>query len=95
MKKIHITISGKVQGVGFRYWLHQKSNERNVYGWVKNKITGEVEAVLIGDCKNVDEILELCKQGPLSSKVTNIKTQNYKQEYPKKSFNILSENEKT
>ena len=94
MKKIHITISGKVQWVGFRYWLYQKSNERNVCGWVKNKITGEVEAVLIGDCKNVDEILKLCKTGPLSSKVTNIKTQNYKQEYFKKSFNILSENEK-
>ena len=93
MKK-HIVITGKVQGVGFRYWLYQAAKQRNIDGWVKNKISGEVEAVLIGDCKNADEILELCKQGPLSSKVTNIKTQNYKQEYFKKSFNILSENEK-
>ena len=92
MKKVHIIISGKVQGVGFRYWLYQKSNERNVYGWVKNKFNGDVEAVLIGDYKNVDEILELCKKGPLSSKVTYVKTQNYEQEYPKKSFNILSAN---
>ena len=92
MKKIHIIISGKVQGVGFRYWLYQKSNERNVYGWVKNKITGEVEALLIGDYKDVDEILELCKKGPLSSKVTNIEIQNYKQEYFKRSFHIFSEN---
>ena len=94
MKKIHITISGKVQGVGFRYWLYQKSNERNVYGWVKNKITGEVEALLIGDYKDVDEILELCKKGPLSSRVTKIKIQNYKQLYFKKSFFILNENKK-
>ena len=92
MKKVHIIISGKVQGVGFRYWLYQNSNERNVYGWVKNKFNGDVEAVLIGDYKNVDEILELCKKGPLSSKVTYVKTQNYEQEYPKKSFNILSTN---
>ena len=92
MKKIHIIISGKVQGVGFRYWLYQKSNERNVYGWVKNKITGEVEALLIGNYKDVNEILELCKKGPLSSKVTNIEIQNYKQEYFKKSFYILNEN---
>ena len=90
MKKIHITISGKVQGVGFRYWLYQKSNERNVCGWVKNKINGNVEAVLIGDYKDVEEILELCMKGPVSSKVTNIKTQNYKQEYYKESFYILS-----
>ena len=92
MKKIHITILGKVQGVGFRYWLYQKSKERNVNGWVKNKITGEVEAILIGNPKDVDEIIELCKSGPPSSKVTNIKTQNYKQEYFKKSFYILKEN---
>ena len=94
MKKIHIIISGRVQGVGFRYWLYQKSNERNVYGWVKNKITGEVEALLIGDYKDVNEILELCKKGPLSSRVTNIEIQNYKQEYFKKSFYILNENKK-
>ena len=90
MKKIHIITSGKVQGVGFRYWLYQNSNERNVYGWVKNKFNGDVEAVLIGSYKDVNEVLELCKKGPLSSKVTNIKTQNYKQEYYKKSFYILS-----
>ena len=94
MKKIHIIISGRVQGVGFRYWLYQKSNEKNVYGWVKNKITGEVEALLIGDYKDVDEILELCKKGPLSSRVTNIEIQNYNQEYFKKSFYILNENKK-
>ena len=92
MKKIHITISGKVQGVGFRYWLYQKSNERNVYGWVKNKIDGDVEAVLIGKYKDVDEIIELCKKGPHSSKVTYTKTQNYEQKYLKKSFDILSTN---
>ena len=92
MKKVHIVISGKVQGVGFRYWLYQNSNERNVYGWVKNKFNGDVEAVLIGSYKNVEEILELCKKGPLSSKVTYIKIQNYEQEYSKKSFNILDTN---
>ena len=92
MKKVHIVISGKVQGVGFRYWLYKNSNERNVHGWVKNKFNGDVEAVLIGSYKNVDEILELCKKGPLSSKVTYIKIQNYEQEYPKKSFDILNEN---
>ena len=89
MKKIHITISGKVQGVGFRYWLHQKSNERDVYGWVKNVITGEVEAVLIGNYKDVDEILELCKKGPPSSRVKNITIQNYNVEKFEKSFHIL------
>ena len=92
MKKVHIIISGKVQGVGFRYWLYQNSNKRDVYGWVKNKFNGDVEAVLIGNYKNVDEILKLCKKGPFSSKVTYVQIQNYEQEYSKKSFDILGSN---
>ena len=55
MKK-HIIIKGKVQGVGFRYWLYKAAIQRNINGWVKNKISGEVEAVLIGNCKKVEEI---------------------------------------
>ena len=59
MKK-HIVITGKVQGVGFRYWLHKAAVRNNINGWVKNKIDGDVEAVLIGNYKDVDEIIELC-----------------------------------
>ena len=47
MKK-HIIIKGKVQGVGFRHWLYVKATEKNISGWVKNKMTGEVEALLVG-----------------------------------------------
>ena len=89
MKK-HIIISGKVQGVGFRYWLHKKANKKNIRGWVKNKITGEVETLLIGDDEDVQEVIKQCEQGPHSSNVTQVKIQDYKQEYSKKSFYILS-----
>ena len=88
-KKIHIVITGKVQGVGFRYWLYQIANEKNVYGWVKNKNTNKVEAVLIGDDNCVNSIIKLCEKGPSFSNVTNVKIQNYQQEYHKKSFDIL------
>ena len=52
MKK-HIVISGRVQGVGFRYWLQSIAVKKNIFGWVKNKITGEVEALIIGHEKEV------------------------------------------
>ena len=42
--------------------------------------------------KSTKEIIKLCKKGPHSSNVTRIKTQDYKQEYPKKSFDILNSN---
>ena len=89
MKRIHIIIIGTVTGVGFRSWLYQKANERNVYGWVRNKTNNEVEAVLLGHEKDVDDIMKLCRKGPTSSNVESIKIEDYQQEYFKKSFNIL------
>ena len=89
MKKIHIVVTGKVQGGGFRYWLYQIANEKNVYGWVKNKNTNEVEAVLLGKDKNVDELIKLVRKGPSSARVENLNIQNYQKEYLRKSFDIL------
>ena len=91
MKK-HLLISGKVQGVGFRYWLYVKATEKNIHGWVKNINTGEVEALLIGSDRDVNEVIKKCETGPTSSSVKQIKIQDYKEEYPKKSFDIISTN---
>jgi len=91
MKK-HLLIFGKVQGVGFRYWLYVKAIKKNIRGWVKNKITGEVEALLIGNDKDVNEVIKQCEKGPYSSNVTQVKIQDYKQEYSIKSFDILNSN---
>ena len=89
MKK-HIIISGKVQGVGFRYWLYKTAIQRKIDGWVKNKISGEVEALLIGNDVDINNLIALCKKGPPSSNVTKVKVQNYQNEYFKKSFNIIN-----
>ena len=89
MKK-HIVITGKVQGVGFRYWLHKAAVRKNINGWVKNKISGEVEALLIGDNVEIGNLIRLCEKGPPSSKVTKIKVQNYQKEFLKKSFDIIN-----
>ena len=91
MKK-HVIIIGKVQNVGYRYWLYQKAIKKNIRGWVKNTIQGQVEALLIGDNENVNNLIKQCKQGPHSSNVIQVKIQDYKQEYSKKSFDILSSN---
>ena len=89
MKK-HIIISGKVQGVGFRYWLHKAAMQRKIDGWVKNKISGKVEALLIGSDVDINNLIDLCKKGPPSSRVTKVKVQNYQNEYLKKSFDIIN-----
>ena len=89
MKK-HLLIYGKVQNVGFRQWLYIKATEKNIHGWVKNKITGEVEVLLIGNDEKVNNIIEQCKAGPLSAKVTQIKIENFQKEFHRKSFDILN-----
>ncbi len=88
MKK-HLLIFGKVQGVGFRNWLYVKATKKNVHGWVKNTIKGEVEVLLIGNNKDVDEIIRQCKTGPSTSRVMEIKIQDYKQDYFGKSFSVI------
>ena len=89
MKK-YIIITGKVQDVGFRYWLYKAAIERNIDGWVRNKISGEVEALLIGDDVEIGNLIRLCEKGPPSSKVTKILVQNYQKEYLNKSFDIIN-----
>ena len=91
MKK-YLLISGKVQGVGFRHWLYMKANEKNIFGWVRNMTSGEVEALLIGKDEDVNKLVKQCEQGPFSSQVKQVKIQDYQQDHPRKSFVILHTN---
>ena len=88
MKK-HLVISGRVQGVGFRHWLQGVANKKNIFGWVKNKIAGDVEALIVGNEKEVNDLVKLCEKGPLSSNVDHVKVSEYKKDYLKKSFDII------
>ena len=56
MKK-HLVISGRVQGVGFRYWLQSIAIKKKIFGWVKNNISGNVETLIIGEEQEVKEAL--------------------------------------
>ena len=47
--KKHIKILGKVQGVGYRFWLQAFAIRYGVFGWVRNNPNGQVEAFMIGD----------------------------------------------
>ncbi len=88
MKK-HLVISGRVQGVGFRYWLKSIAIKKNIFGWVKNKTTGEVEALIIGNEKEIKDLIKLCEQGPPSSKVDHVMVNEYNKNYLNKSFNVI------
>lgn len=68
----HLIISGRVQGVGFRYFTYRNATELNVKGWVQNLQDGTVETVLAGEQENVEKMVDKLKDGPPSADVRNI-----------------------
>jgi acylphosphatase len=70
--KVHLIISGKVQGVYFRKHTQDVSLQNYVCGWVKNLPNGDVECVLEGLKSNVDKVIRWCHQGPPNSRVDNV-----------------------
>lgn len=71
-----ITISGLVQGVGYRCWVQKLCKKYNIRGWVLNKKNGEVEVVLIDFEKNLFKtILSKCFLGPKKSLPQSISTE--------------------
>ena len=68
-----ITVTGKVQGVGYRYWLQKICIKNKIVGWVLNKSSGEVEATFCNVDENIfKDILSDCFLGPSKSMVNNI-----------------------
>jgi len=59
----HLAITGKVQGVGFRYFVQMKASEYNVNGWVRNKDNGSVEAVITGPKETLASFIDDIKKG--------------------------------
>jgi acylphosphatase len=72
MKAKRLVISGRVQGVGFRDWMEEKANALGLSGWVRNCHNGSVEALVAGETAAVEELLRLCRRGPLLAQVTLI-----------------------
>ncbi|HEY9744796.1 MAG TPA: acylphosphatase [Oculatellaceae cyanobacterium] len=65
-------ISGKVQGVGYRYSLAQKAQELNISGWCRNLPNGQVEAWLQGSPEAMTRILEWLYVGPPHAVVEHV-----------------------
>lgn len=71
MKK-HIFITGRVQGVGFRHFTRKNADKIGITGWVKNLPDGRVEALFQGPEQKVNELIDRCKEGPISAYVKEI-----------------------
>lgn len=73
--RIHVFVSGRVQGVFFRVETRHEARKRNVTGWVKNTFDGRVEAIFEGQREDVEAMVEFCRKGPSGAKVTGVDVQ--------------------
>ncbi len=71
-KRVHVYISGRVQGVWFRAYTKEEADRLGVKGWVRNLPDGRVEAVFEGEADQVDEMVRWCHVGSPQAKVTQV-----------------------
>ena len=69
---VNLTISGKVQGVGFRYFVLRQAQKHGMYGWVSNKPNGDVEAFAQGEKADLEQCIAKVKEGPSFSRVEDV-----------------------
>ena len=71
--RVYIILTGRVQGVAFRYYARNIANRLGVKGWIRNLDNGAVEATIEGERNSVNQMIEWCKKGPNLALVEDIK----------------------
>jgi acylphosphatase len=68
-----LIITGRVQGVGFRFYAERKARELGIAGWVRNRRDGSVEAVIQGAPGTVETMIAWARRGPPSAVVAEVR----------------------
>lgn len=73
--KVHLLISGRVQGVAFRYHTQDIAQSLGINGWVRNCWDGKVEIVIEGEEEKVKRLIGWCYQGPESAMIEKVEVE--------------------
>ena len=72
--RVHVLISGRVQGVGYRFSTCDLAARLGLGGWVRNLSDGRVEAVFEGPSAEVAQAVAWCRRGPVGAWVEDVQT---------------------
>ena len=72
LRAVRVTVSGRVQGVGYRAWTEQEARALGLAGWVRNRRDGTVEAVFEGPSDAVERMVARCRVGPPAARVDTV-----------------------
>lgn len=82
---MHLIITGRVQGVGYRAWCKETADDLGLSGWVRNRRDGSVEALAHGEASRVAEFVAACRRGPTFANVSDV-THRPTDEHPPSGF---------
>ena len=89
IKQFKIQVSGRVQGVGFRFFTYQQANKLGLVGTVKNLSNGDVEIIVQGEDIVLEKMLRWLEEGgPRSATITDIRVKQVVIDTNLTSFNI-------
>ena len=71
-RTVRLTITGRVQGVGYRFWAERAATALGIRGWVRNRADGSVELLASGSDSAIDALIEACRQGPRAAAVDGV-----------------------
>ncbi|MBX0293754.1 acylphosphatase [Haloarcula nitratireducens] len=74
-RRVHVYVSGRVQGVYYRATTRDTANDHGVDGWVTNLDDGRVEAVFEGDPDDVESMVEFCHEGSSRADVVDVEVE--------------------
>jgi acylphosphatase len=86
--EIHISVEGRVQGVGFRAWTRTVATELGIRGWVGNRADGSVEIHAAGPKDVVEELMRRLRSGPRGASVRRVNVGGRAQQLPAAGFEI-------
>lgn len=72
MPRVHCIVKGRVQGVGFRYFVQRSARNHGVNGWVRNLWGGAVEAEAEGSSEALQKFVDDLKRGPALAQVLDL-----------------------
>ena len=91
-KRLHVFLSGRVQGVGFRNFTERQARRLKLTGFVRNLSDGRVEALIEGPSADVDKLLAKIRRGPRSARVTKVDSKELQALGDYSSFDVTLEN---
>jgi len=82
--RVRLLVSGRVQGVGFRWFVREAARQHRLAGWVRNRPDGSVELEASGEDTGFRQFIETIRQGPPGARVDDVRelTSNHAETLP-------------